>query len=79
MPEFTIVADERNGDIVHLKGDAQLNGSIDPSGKTNLTGTYTVNEGSYDLSYATLNKKFLLKQGSTITWEGDPTGAIRWT
>jgi hypothetical protein len=73
--EFIIVVDERNGDIVHLKGDAQLNGGIDPSGKTNLTGTYTVNSGSYDLSYATFNRRFLLKEGSTITWHGDPTSA----
>ncbi|MBW4890827.1 translocation/assembly module TamB [Mucilaginibacter sp. HMF5004] len=72
---FTIVVDERNGDIVHLKGDAQLNLGIDISGKTSLTGTYTVNSGSYDLAYATVNRKFLIKQGSTVTWEGDPTMA----
>jgi hypothetical protein len=71
--EFIIVIDERNGDIVHLKGEAQLNGGIDISGKTTLTGTYTVTSGSYDLSYATINRKFLIKPGSTITWQGDPT------
>jgi hypothetical protein len=71
--EFIIVVDERNGDIVRLKGDAQLNLGIDVSGKTSLTGTYTVNSGSYDLSYATVNRKFLIKQGSTVTWQGDPT------
>jgi hypothetical protein len=38
---FTIVVDERNGDVVHLKGEAHLSGGIDPSGKTSLTGTYT--------------------------------------
>ncbi|OCX51983.1 hypothetical protein BEL04_16700 [Mucilaginibacter sp. PPCGB 2223] len=73
--EFIIVVDDRNGDIVRVKGDAQLNGGIDPSGKTNLTGTYTLNSGSYDLSYATFNRRFLLKPGSTITWQGDPTSA----
>ncbi|WP_448703025.1 translocation/assembly module TamB domain-containing protein [Mucilaginibacter sp. AW1-3] len=73
--EFIIIVDERNGDVIHLKGDAQLNGGIDPSGKTNLTGTYTVNQGSYDLSYATFNRRFLLKPGSTVTWQGDPTSA----
>jgi len=72
---FNIVVDERNGDIVHIKGDAQLNAAIDPSGKINLTGTYTVNEGSYNLSYATVNRKFDFKKGSTITWTGDPTTA----
>lgn len=72
---FTIVVDESNGDIVHLKGEAQLSGGIDPSGKTNLTGTYTVEQGSYNLSYASVNRKFNFKKGSTITWTGDPTSA----
>jgi hypothetical protein len=72
---FTIVIDERNGDVVKLKGAAQLNGGIDASGKTNLTGTYTVEQGSYNLSYATVKRKFNFKRGSTITWTGDPTSA----
>jgi hypothetical protein len=72
---FTIVIDERNGDVVHLKGEAHLSGGIDPSGKTSLTGTYIVNSGSYNLSYATVSRKFNFKQGSTITWTGDPTSA----
>ena len=72
---FTVVVDERNGDVVQLKGEAQLNGGIDPSGKINLTGTYTIEQGSYNLSYATVKRKFLFKKGSTITWTGDPTTA----
>lgn len=72
---FNIVIDERNGDVVHIKGDAQLNAGIDPSGKINLTGTYTVNQGSYNLSYATVQRRFDFKKGSTITWTGDPTSA----
>ncbi|MDB5032014.1 translocation/assembly module TamB domain-containing protein [Mucilaginibacter sp.] len=72
---FTIVVDERNGDVVQLKGEARLNGGIDPSGKINLTGTYTVEQGSYNLAYATVKRKFNFKKGSTITWTGDPTTA----
>jgi hypothetical protein len=72
---FTIVVDERNGDVVYLKGEAHLSGGIDPSGKTSLTGTYIVNSGSYNLSYATVSRKFNFKKGSTITWTGDPTSA----
>jgi hypothetical protein len=72
---FTIVVDQDNGDVVHLKGEAQLSGGIDPSGKTSLTGTYTVEQGSYNLSYASVNRKFNFKKGSTITWTGDPTSA----
>src|SRR5476651_1148528 len=73
--KFTIVIDERNGDVVHLQGEARLNGGIDPSGKTNLTGTYTVESGSYNLAYATVKRTFNFKKGSTITWTGDPTSA----
>lgn len=73
--KFTVVVDERNGDIVKLKGEAQLNFAIDPSGKTNLTGTYTVEQGSYNLAYATVKRTFVFKKGSTITWNGDPTTA----
>lgn len=72
---FNIVIDPRNGDVVHIKGEAQLNAGIDPSGKINLTGTYTVNQGSYNLSYATVSRRFDFKQGSTIVWTGDPTSA----
>ncbi|MGZ3755628.1 MAG: translocation/assembly module TamB domain-containing protein [Mucilaginibacter sp.] len=73
--KFTIVVDENNGDIVHLQGEAHLNGGIDASGKTNLTGTYVVETGSYNLAYATVKRKFNFKPGSTITWTGDPTSA----
>ncbi len=72
---FNIVIDESNGDVVHIKGAAQLNAGIDPSGKTNLTGTYTVTSGSYTLSYGPVQRNFNFKQGSTITWTGDPTSA----
>ena len=40
--KFTVVVDPSNGDVVHIQGEAHLNGGIDPSGKTNLTGIYTV-------------------------------------
>jgi len=73
--KFTIVVDPRNGDVVHLQGEARLNGGLDPSGKTNLTGTYQVESGSYNLSYATVKRTFNFKKGSTITWTGDPTSA----
>jgi len=74
--KFTVVVDEQNGDIVQLQGEAHLNGGIDPSGKTSLTGTYIVENGSYNLSYATVKRKFIFKKGSTITWQGDPTQAV---
>ncbi len=73
--KFTVVVDPDNGDIVQIQGEAHLNGGIDPSGKISLTGTYVVENGSYNLAYATIKRKFLFKKGSTITWQGDPTQA----
>jgi hypothetical protein len=69
---FTIVVDERNGDIVHLKGEANLNGGIDPSGKINLTGTYVVNSGSYNLAYATVKRTFQFKKAAPLYGRATP-------
>src|SRR5690606_12618956 len=48
---LTLVVDEGNGDFLRLKGEAQLNGGIDPSGKTSLTGRYELSEGAYEMSF----------------------------
>jgi hypothetical protein len=72
---FNLIVDEGNGDFLKLKGDAQLNGGIDPSGKITLTGSYEIDEGSYDLSFNFLKRKFLMQKGSRIVWTGEPTTA----
>ncbi len=73
--KFTVIVDERNGDALTLKGRANLNGGIDKSGKVTLTGSYQLQSGSYNLSLSLLKRQFLIQQGSTITWTGDPTDA----
>jgi hypothetical protein len=70
--KFAIVIDERNGDAVHIRGTAALEAGVDRSGKINLTGTYVMQEGSYVLTLNFLKRKFFVKPGSTITWDGDP-------
>ncbi|MEO6818140.1 MAG: translocation/assembly module TamB domain-containing protein [Ginsengibacter sp.] len=72
---FNVIVDEGNGDFLRLKGTAQLNGGIDPSGKINLTGSYEIEEGSYDLSFNFIKRKFLMQKGSRIVWTGEPTTA----
>lgn len=72
---FTMVIDERNGDALTIKGRADLAGGIDESGKMNLTGSYELGEGSYQLSLSLLKRKFDIQRGSTIMWTGDPTSA----
>lgn len=74
--ELTVVVDPGNGDALRVKGDANLNVTIDQSGKISMTGRYQVVEGSYNLSIGPLSKKeFKLVKGSTIVWTGEPTSA----
>ncbi|WP_367752684.1 translocation/assembly module TamB domain-containing protein [Flavobacterium sp. WC2430] len=73
--ELSIVIDKSNGDFLKLKGEAQLNGGIDPSGKTTLTGRYELKEGAYEMNFNFIKRKFDIKSGSYILWTGEPTSA----
>lgn len=73
--EFSIIIDKSNGDFLKLKGQAQLSGGIDPSGKTTLTGRYEFDEGTYEMSFNLIRRKFNIKKGSYILWTGEPTSA----
>lgn len=72
---FTLVIDERNGDALTVKGQAELTGGIDKSGKISMTGNYELRHGSYQVSLTVLKRKFEIQQGSIITWTGDPKEA----
>lgn len=73
--ELTLVIDKGNGDYLSLKGEAQLTGGIDPSGKTTLTGKYEFSEGAYEMNFNMIRRKFDIQKGSYIIWNGEPTMA----
>ncbi|RTY93699.1 translocation/assembly module TamB [Flavobacterium sp. GT3R68] len=73
--ELSMVIDKGNGDYLKLKGEAQLTGGIDPSGKTTLIGRYEFTEGTYEMTFNLLKRKFEIKEGSYILWTGEPTTA----
>jgi hypothetical protein len=70
-----VVVDEANGDFLNVRGEAALSGGIDPGGKINLTGSYDLEEGAYELSFNVLRRRFNIQKGSTIVWTGEPTKA----
>lgn len=72
---FTVVIDPGTGDALYAKGSAELTAGIDPGGNVSLAGTYEVSEGSYELSFNMINRRFDFQKGSTITWTGDPMKA----
>ena len=74
--ELNVIVDPANGDALKVRGYADLTATMDPSGKTSLTGRYQISDGSYNLSISALGKKaFKLVNGSTIIWTGDPMSA----
>jgi hypothetical protein len=73
--EFFIIIDKSNGDYLRFKGNALLSGGIDPSGKTSLTGKLEFDEGAYEMTFSAIKRKFDIKKGSYIQWNGEPTSA----
>ncbi|MGK6350956.1 translocation/assembly module TamB domain-containing protein [Parapedobacter sp. DT-150] len=72
---FTIVMDPGTQDALTVQGEAELNAGINPSGDITLNGTYTVDRGSYSFSFGPVKRLFQFRQGSTLTWSGDPLDA----
>jgi translocation and assembly module TamB len=71
-----IIIDESSGDFLEIRGGAIVSFGIDRSGAMNLTGTYEIDEGKYQLSfYDLVRREFDIRPGSTITWSGDPLNA----
>lgn len=62
---------------IKARGEGTLNMEIDPKvGKFNLLGAYSITEGTYDFSLQNLvSKSFVIENGSTIQWQGDPMDA----
>jgi hypothetical protein len=73
--ELNVVVDPTNGDALKVKGQAALTATMDPSGKTSLTGRYEISDGSYNLTIGPVKRSFKLQQGSNIVWTGEPTEA----
>lgn len=72
---FTVVIDPGSQDALTIQGEAELNAGMNPAGDISLTGNYTVETGNYSFSFGPVKRVFQFKQGSTLTWSGDPLDA----
>ncbi|MDQ3535711.1 MAG: translocation/assembly module TamB, partial [Bacteroidota bacterium] len=69
---FGVLMDPSGTDALAIRGEADLNLGINPSGDMTLTGRYEIAEGSYQLAFmGVLNRKFEINPGSSIIWNGD--------
>ena len=75
--QFSLIIDQSSGDFFSVQGDATLNAAVNPGGTISLTGSYELHGGSYQMNYNFIKRKFNIKDGSTITFAGDPiTGTM---
>jgi hypothetical protein len=67
-----IIIDPTTEDIIEGNGSGNLSMNLSSSGDFSLRGKYSVEKGTYQITlYDILKRKFDIKQGSSITWNGD--------
>ncbi len=75
--EIEVILDRESGHAMKGNGYGSMRMEINTLGKFLMYGDFQVQEGEYNFKKAGLiDKKFTVKKGSTIRWEGDPLGAI---
>lgn len=71
--DMYIIFDEKAGDIIHGNGLGNIALNITADGEFTMMGKYTIQKGDYLFTTQNvINKKFLLEEGGTISWSGDP-------
>ena len=71
-----ITIDQDTGSYISGKGNGNLFMEIDSDGKFNIYGDFIASDGIYNFrNLALIDKKFQLKNGGTIIWDGDPLAA----
>lgn len=71
-----LIFDVQAGDIIRGRGNGNIELQINTDGDFTMFGDYTIERGGYNFTlYNIINKEFDIKNGSTISWYGDPYGA----
>ncbi|MEZ5014790.1 MAG: translocation/assembly module TamB domain-containing protein [Chitinophagales bacterium] len=71
--EIKILINSEGTEYLSGKGFGTLNIKASSLGKVEMTGDYTISEGTYDFSFQGLfQRPFTVEPGGTITFNGDP-------
>ena len=74
--EVEIVVDQSSGSTLSGRGSGNILVESNIDGKFNIWGDFIAYEGEYNFKNLSLvDKKFSVKEGGTIVWEGDPLEA----
>ncbi len=74
--DIQLIFDPITEDIIKARGRGNLSLKIDNFGNSSMFGTYIIETGEYTFTALDIiRRKFVVKEGSTITWKGDPLEA----
>ncbi|TFH38339.1 MAG: translocation/assembly module TamB, partial [Bacteroidia bacterium] len=74
--EVQLVFDSKVGDVMKGRGNGNLNLSLSRDGKFSIFGDYIIEDGDYLFTLGNIfNKKFVVENGGSISWDGDITDA----
>jgi hypothetical protein len=72
-----IIFDIKSGDIIRGNGNGKIKMQIDTEGDFTMLGDYVISKGAYNFTMLNaINKEFKIKEGSRISWSGDPYGGL---
>lgn len=74
--QVKLIFDENIGDEITARGKGDLSMGVDQYGELELKGTYTVTDGVYNFAMGPYKQNFIIEEGGTIQWTGDPYQAI---
>lgn len=75
--EMQIIFNEQSGDVIKGSGRGAIQISVPRGGDFKMFGEIAIDQGEYLFTlYNLFNKGFRVKEGGTLTWNGDPFGAI---
>ncbi len=74
---LNVIVDPATGDALRAIGEADMAVQMSPDGDLNVTGLYTLTDGSYQFSFApggfaVQQKNFFIRPGSNLQFIGDP-------
>lgn len=67
-----LIFDAQSGDILRGRTQGNLQFRMNPNGEFNLLGGLEIKQGAYNFTVPGINKEFVLEEGGTISWVGDP-------
>jgi hypothetical protein len=74
--ELNLIFDEVAGDNIKARGTGDMQLKIPRGGNVSMTGEYRIEQGDYLFTLLrVINKKFAIKRGGTIRWNGTPFDA----